>query len=769
MGVVLYHHSNQCSIIIITIIHFYQYTSVNPFYPLLTVMTAVLPPQTSDNRTVDHLISEYDHVIQQLNQQINEYKCESNELSRQVTSVTEENSRLHNELQSIMETQLKNNVTKSDNVEMDLLIKERESYIDLWRHASEELGNVQKSEMERSAELVKCKSDLLSSKKAVKAAHNSIEHLQSKCDQLETERQKCLQAAQKLDREVNSLQDELRESHHQLKTSDLKNDELKSSLEEAAKKLSKKTIALQAVNEHDESLDHRLYSLRTTNAELEARLSAIQHEVSTLRESRPDMEAEISCLQEKIKILEKREQAAVDHVKESVELVETALLEKEKCELREQQYLQEIKHLKKTVTVLVEEAGAKTKSELEKVREEYNRNIDKMAGEIQQLEQECGQKQSQLERVQREMKELEKELQKVASQCPQEQSWVKGTLNDLRSKLFSAERSRDELATKVKSLDVANNTLNARFVQENKQNIELVEQLQLERKRNQTEVQELRQEIESLTQQCKELQELVATFKQSAKDIEKQSERKISILCEQSQLREKELLSKAKCAQEAHSKITIELRELVTAQQTMSSRWREESRTITTKFEKSVTDLNLKVNEEKRKNKELITKCNRQKHKCDKLVQKHAEMESELAQAYDKLKEAESKVEHTSNQLALLLVREKKMMKEKRDAQRQLDHAKVQIARNLSLMDSQAGTSGIQFSKSFREPYNTSSVFLPKQVSFGGSTLKTKELHSTPRVSSQRHKFTSSDLPVNLTGEDLYSSISSTSTVLASQ
>ena len=58
-------------------------------------------------------------------------------------------------------------------------------------------------------------------------------------------------------------------------------------------------------------------------------------------------------------------------------------------------------------------------------------------------------------------------------------------------------------------------------------------------------------------------------------------------------------------------------------------------------------------------------------------------MESELTQAYDKLKEAESKVEHTSNQLALLLVREKKMMKEKRDAQRQLDHAKVQIARNL--------------------------------------------------------------------------------------
>lgn len=44
----------------------------------------------------------------------------------------------------------------------------------------------------------------------------------------------------------------------------------------------------------------------------------------------------------------------------------------------------------------------------------------------------------------------------------------------------------------------------------------------------------------------------------------------VAILNEQRILKERDLVSKAKCAQEAHSKITIDLRELVTAQQAMA-------------------------------------------------------------------------------------------------------------------------------------------------------------------------------------------------------
>ncbi len=42
---------------------------------------------------------------------------------------------------------------------------------------------------------------------------------------------------------------------------------------------------------------------------------------------------------------------------------------------------------------------------------------------------------------------------------------------------------------------------------------------------------------------------------------------------EQNRLKENDLVSKAKCAQEAHNKIAIDLRELVTAQQSMAIRY----------------------------------------------------------------------------------------------------------------------------------------------------------------------------------------------------
>lgn len=64
-------------------------------------------------------------------------------------------------------------------------------------------------------------------------------------------------------------------------------------------------------------------------------------------------------------------------------------------------------------------------------------------------------------------------------------------------------------------------------------------------------------------------------------------------------------------------------------------------------------------------------------------MKKVEKLEQELLQATEELKDSESRAEHATNQMNLLLLREKKMMKEKREAQRQLDHAKLQVARNL--------------------------------------------------------------------------------------
>ena len=85
-------------------------------------------------------------------------------------------------------------------------------------------------------------------------------------------------------------------------------------------------------------------------------------------------------------MLEQREYEAILHVKESMQIVENALMEKEQSQLREQQQSQEINRLKRAMTAILQEAGERTRKEVVLVRQECNKNIDKMAEEIERLE-----------------------------------------------------------------------------------------------------------------------------------------------------------------------------------------------------------------------------------------------------------------------------------------------------------------------------------------------------------------------------------------------
>lgn len=85
--------------------------------------------------------------------------------------------------------------------------------------------------------------------------------------------------------------------------------------------------------------------------------------------------------------LEQREYEAMLHVKESIQIAETALMEKDQAQIKEQQLDNEIARLKGVVDAIVKEAGEKTSKEVLAVREECNKSIDKMATEVQQLEE----------------------------------------------------------------------------------------------------------------------------------------------------------------------------------------------------------------------------------------------------------------------------------------------------------------------------------------------------------------------------------------------
>lgn len=54
----------------------------------------------------------------------------------------------------------------------------------------------------------------------------------------------------------------------------------------------------------------------------------------------------------------------MSHVKESMQIAESALLEKEQGSIREQQLAKEVERLRATITTILKEAGERTRREV---------------------------------------------------------------------------------------------------------------------------------------------------------------------------------------------------------------------------------------------------------------------------------------------------------------------------------------------------------------------------------------------------------------------
>lgn len=77
-------------------------------------------------------------------------------------------------------------------------------------------------------------------------------------------------------------------------------------------------------------------------------------------------------------------------------------------------------------------------------------------------QQECGERQAQLERCQREKKVAEKELEKAQAQKPLEIVQTGENLHELQKRACVAERARDDAMVRVEALTAKAKTLESR-------------------------------------------------------------------------------------------------------------------------------------------------------------------------------------------------------------------------------------------------------------------------------------------------------------------
>ncbi|KAJ3615299.1 hypothetical protein NHX12_018867 [Muraenolepis orangiensis] len=403
-------------------------------------------PWMSDRSVMAPLMEEYDRHMDHMTEQLHSHQAQMTDVKVKLERVVKENERLHAELRESVEQQLQAvpgasgpgnstmeevEVVKNLQEQIQLSGQEREQAMELWQTAVQELDLFQ----QLKDQLVQIQQH----------AHN----VQVANQKLEVTNQQFVKTLTEQSSEMEELRVQLRQAKVELRTATAKVEETTKLIQNVQDRMQRKEEDTLEAQGREESADKRLQQLQSALSPLEARLKAASQEAEAMRRGQSVWERQVGELQGRCGCLEEEKYDALAKVRESVQLVVEATLQKEQALLREKQKVEELEKTKQVLQKLVHHAGVRTRSEVENVRKQCNIQIQRMAEELSALQLECADKESQVERALRERKAVEEELEKVYKDGRAEPEFRK--IDALHQRCLDAERVRDDVAITLQS------------------------------------------------------------------------------------------------------------------------------------------------------------------------------------------------------------------------------------------------------------------------------------------------------------------------------
>ncbi|XP_019621621.1 PREDICTED: sodium channel and clathrin linker 1-like isoform X1 [Branchiostoma belcheri] len=608
----------------------------------------------TDRSLLSPLLAEYDHVMQTQKDQLQQCRADQARLKDRVEQLVTENNRLQQELHQNVQSQLElarvqaggsfapeegdplNNLQE----QLQLANQEKDHAMDLWRSAQRELDRVQQEKKEQLQDF-----QLKTGQHQASSAQLRI--LNQKCQQLQLANQRLEQATQQYiatingqNTEMDRLREELKKAKHEAHTSAIQLTETRKTLEDLHNQLKGREQENSEALGREEAAGSRLKEVQTVAMDLEMKIADAIREIDGLQKEKKKLEDRVSSLLSKNSDLEEREFEVTEKVRDSVQMVENALLERDQAIVREKQNAQEIQRLQAMLAKLLNEAGARTRKEVDSVREQCNKNLEKLMEEIHGLEMEVGQKQAQVDRAIREKRAVEGELEKVYKSGEGEG----GHASELTNRLFNAERARDEADMNLRSLQKKLKKMEDDRDQNRQQHEAILSQTT-------SRVDSLRQDCEDLTMDKIQLQEEISKLRQEANNGRRQGEeaqrkaaRQVAMLEQEHKQREREFLVKLEGTEDANRHSMSELRKLLTAQQKMNAKWREESKSLTRKFEGKLSELRSELSRHKKYNDELRDLLESSQQKNAELERRLGEYKEQNNRLQQRLRDAENRV-----------------------------------------------------------------------------------------------------------------------------
>ncbi|CAM5107683.1 unnamed protein product [Eretmochelys imbricata] len=633
-----------------------------------------LKPWLTDQSLLFPLISEYDKHLEEMSEQLQYYQAQMGEMRLKLEQVTKENERLHEELKEAVEKQLEalpsgillgsdvfadEEIVRNLQDQLQLANQEKEQALELWQTVSQELDQLQQRYQGHMTEAQIHVVEGQKQKNQLASFQQLTEQLRLANEKTELTNQQFLKTVTEQNMELEQLRKQLRQAKVDVRTATAKVDEMTKLLVDLQAQMERKEEDVVSAQEREEASDKRLQQLQSSIKQLETRLCVAVQDSEQLRTERTALEKQTRELQAKCADLEEEKYDAIVKVRDSMQLLEEANLQKNQALLQEKQKEGEIENMKEAISQLVQDAAARTKKEVENARKHYNIQISRLTEELSALQMECGDKQSQIERAIREKRAVEEELEKIyregrGSECDYRK------LEELHQRCLIAERTKDDLQLCLQAAQNKIKQLEMNSKEEISRCQEMVCKLQsiLDSEReNSGSISEqrlkLHQENEQLRKEGEDLRKLVMEAQQKAK-------LKISTMEHEHSVKEHGFEVRLKEMEVTNRNSTVELRRLLVAQQKATNRWKEETKKLTETTETRINNLKSELSRQKLHTQELISQlevANEKIAENEKLMMEHQEKVNRLQR---RLTQAEQRAATASQQLNVITVQRKK-------------------------------------------------------------------------------------------------------------
>ncbi|XP_026158318.1 sodium channel and clathrin linker 1 [Mastacembelus armatus] len=630
-------------------------------------------PWISDRNIMAPLIAEYDRHIDEMTEQLQKYQTLMTDIKAKLESVVKENERLHAELRESVEKQLHAlpmvSGTESSTLEDEAVIrnlqeqiqlseKERVQAMELWQTAAQELDRLQQVYQKAISDGKIHNSQIQQLKDQLVHFQQHTHKLQIANQKVESTNQQFLKTVTEQSTEMEALYSQLRQAKAELRTATAKVDEMTKLLQNVQDQMQRREEDMAEAQGREDAADRRLQQLQTALSQLEARLKAASQEAEAVRREQAVWERKVGELQGRCTTLEEEKYEALAKVRESVQVAEEAVLQKDQAHLREKQKIEELEKTKEAIKQLIQDAAVRTRKEVENVRKQCNVQIHRMAEELSALQLECADKESQIERSLRERKAVEEELEKVYKEGRAEPEFRK--IDALHQRCLDAERMKEDMSLALQSTQNKLKKMEMDYSEELSRCQEEVRRLQGSLATARDDCVSISEERLQLQQENLQLRREMDELRKVTLLVQKKAKQQVSQMEQEYSLKEQGLDARLRELEESSRTSSADLMRLLTAQQKSTQRWKEEATNLVQSFETKITGLKAELNRQKQRSHELEVQLETDHNTIAEYERQLAECQEKACRLQRRLTQAEQRATTATQQLSILASQRRK-------------------------------------------------------------------------------------------------------------